>query len=146
MRSKDRRSVSSWSSPFTSGGQERLDRANDRLDAKVVEKHLTLDNSMEGNDHKVSLLPEDFKSMVNCIRDVEQALGKYTERRLSQGELINREVLAKSLITNRNLEIRQTLSEDMIEVKSPGKGLQPNRKKEFQRFEISARKKKSKRG
>jgi N-acetylneuraminate synthase len=79
----------------------------------------------------VSLLPKEFKSMITSIREVEQALGEYTERRPSQGELINREVLAKSLIINRNLEAGQTITADMIEVKSPGKGLQPNRKKEL---------------
>ena len=101
------------------------------MGAKLIEKHLTLDKSMEGNDHKVSLLPKEFKSMTTSIREVEQALGEYTERRPSQGELINREVLAKSLIINRYLEAGQTITADMIEVKSPGKGLQPNRKKEL---------------
>ncbi|SVD24057.1 uncharacterized protein METZ01_LOCUS376911, partial [marine metagenome] len=74
---------------------------------------------------------EEFKSMVECIRDLEQALGKNNERFISQGELINREALAKSLIINRNLEIGKTITSNMIEVKSPGKGLQPNRKKEL---------------
>ena len=101
------------------------------MGAKLIEKHLTLDKSLEGNDHKVSLLPEEFKSMVECIRDLEQALGKNNERFISQGELINREALAKSLIINRNLEIGKTITSNMIEVKSPGKGLQPNRKKEL---------------
>ncbi|MEE3145736.1 MAG: N-acetylneuraminate synthase family protein [Bacteroidota bacterium] len=101
------------------------------MGAKLIEKHLTLDKSLEGNDHKVSLLPEEFKSMVDCIRDLEQALGKNNERFISQGELINREALAKSLIINRNLEIGKTITSNMIEVKSPGKGLQPNRKKEL---------------
>jgi sialic acid synthase SpsE/sugar phosphate isomerase/epimerase len=101
------------------------------MGAKVIEKHLTLDQNMEGNDHKVSLLPNEFKTMITYIREVEQAMGKYTERVPSQGELMNREVLAKSLIINRNLETGQTITADMIEVKSPGKGLQPNRKKEL---------------
>lgn len=57
--------------------------------AKVIEKHFTLDKSMEGNDHKVSLLPEEFTAMVQGIRQVEQALGTASERRLSQGELMS---------------------------------------------------------
>ncbi|MGK7886071.1 MAG: N-acetylneuraminate synthase family protein, partial [Crocosphaera sp.] len=99
--------------------------------AKVIEKHFTLDKSMEGNDHKVSLLPQEFKDMVEGIRQVEEALGTSSERQLSQGELMNRETLAKSLIINCDLEPGEVITEAMIEVKSPGKGLQPNRQKEL---------------
>ena len=99
--------------------------------AKVIEKHFTLDKSMEGNDHKVSLLPEEFKSMVEGVRQVEEALGTASERQLSQGELMNRETLAKSLIINCDLQPGEVITEAMIEVKSPGKGLQPNRRKEL---------------
>ncbi|ACK67416.1 N-acylneuraminate-9-phosphate synthase [Rippkaea orientalis PCC 8801] len=99
--------------------------------AKVIEKHFTLDKTMEGNDHKVSLLPDEFRAMVEGIRQVEEALGTTGERRLSQGELMNRETLAKSLIINCNLSPGQMITAEMIEVKSPGKGLQPNRKSEL---------------
>ena len=99
--------------------------------AKIVEKHFTLDKSLEGNDHKVSLLPAEFQAMIEGIRQVEEALGTATERRLSQGELMNRETLAKSLVINCDLEAGQIIKEEMLEVKSPGKGLQPNRKAEL---------------
>ncbi|MEM9904048.1 MAG: N-acetylneuraminate synthase family protein, partial [Cyanobacteria bacterium P01_D01_bin.44] len=99
--------------------------------AKVIEKHFSLDKTMEGNDHKVSLLPEEFKKMVQGIRQVEQALGTPGERRLSQGELMNRETLAKSLVINCNLQVGEIITADMISIKSPGKGLQPNRKGEL---------------
>ncbi len=99
--------------------------------AKVIEKHFTLDKSMEGNDHKVSLLPAEFQAMVEGIRQVESAIGKAGDRRLSQGELMNRETLAKSLVINCDLQPGQIITEAMIEVKSPGKGLQPNRKTEL---------------
>ncbi len=96
--------------------------------ANVIEKHFTLDRTLEGNDHKVSLLPAEFQAMVEGIRQVEQALGTATERRLSQGELMNRETLAKSLVINCNLEPGEEITAEMIVVKSPGQGLQPNRK------------------
>ena len=99
--------------------------------AKVIEKHFTLDKSMEGNDHKVSLLPNEFQAMVEGIRQVETALGSAGNRRLSQGELMNRETLAKSLVINRDLQPGETIVEAAIDVKSPGKGLQPNRKAEL---------------
>lgn len=99
--------------------------------AKVIEKHFTLDKSMEGNDHKVSLLPKEFKAMIQGIRQIEEALGTTVERQPSQGELLNRETLAKSLVINRDLEPGQIITDDMIEVKSPGRGLQPNQKAEL---------------
>ena len=45
------------------------------LGAKVIEKHLTLDKSLEGPDHHASLDPEEFKEMVRQIRSIELALG-----------------------------------------------------------------------
>lgn len=99
--------------------------------AKVIEKHITLDKTMEGNDHKVSLLPDEFAAMVECIRQTEQALGSNASRAMSQGERMNRENLSKSLIINCDVNEGETILESMIDVKSPGKGLQPNRKKDL---------------
>lgn len=99
--------------------------------ARVIEKHLTLDRGMEGSDHRVSLLPAEFQAMVQGIREVELAMGKADERRPSQGEIMNREVLGKSLMINRDLSAGAIITEDMIEVKSPGQGLPPYRKGEL---------------
>jgi sialic acid synthase SpsE/sugar phosphate isomerase/epimerase len=96
--------------------------------AKVIEKHFTLDRSWEGNDHRVSLLPSEFRSMVQGIREVEEALGSGEARRITQGEMMNREVLAKSLIASRDISLGETLDADMLDVRSPGQGLSPNRK------------------
>ncbi|MBZ0147310.1 MAG: N-acetylneuraminate synthase family protein [Pseudorhodoplanes sp.] len=97
--------------------------------AKVIEKHFTIDRAMEGNDHRVSLLPNEFSEMVHAIRQVEQALGSGGVRRLGQGELMNRETLAKSLVAARDIAPGEVIAADMLAVKSPGKGLQPNRRK-----------------
>ena len=98
------------------------------LGAKVIEKHLTLDRSMEGNDHRVSLLPDEFGEMVARIREVEESLGTAGERRVTQGELMNREVLAKSLVAAVPIARGATIDETMIAVRSPGQGLQPYHK------------------
>lgn len=97
------------------------------LGARIVEKHFTVNRSMEGNDHKVSLLPAEFTEMVQQIRNIEEAMGQGGERALTQGEMINRENLAKSLIINCDLSQGQLIKRSMIVVKSPGQGLQPNR-------------------
>lgn len=99
--------------------------------AKVIEKHFTLDRNWEGNDHRVSLLPDEFRAMVQSIREVEQALGSGEARRVTQGEMMNREVLAKSLIANRDIAVGEVVCAEMVDVRSPGQGLSPNRKAEL---------------
>jgi N-acetylneuraminate synthase len=95
------------------------------LGAKVIEKHFTLDKSLPGNDHKVSLLPEEFAEMHRSIRIIEQSIGEGGGRQISQGELMNRETLAKSLISTRDIQQGDRITRNDIEVKSPGQGLQP---------------------
>ncbi|MDP4540582.1 N-acetylneuraminate synthase family protein [Qipengyuania sp. DY56-A-20] len=99
--------------------------------ARVVEKHFTIDRSMEGNDHRVSLLPGEFKEMVRLIRDVEAALGTDKPRMVTQGEMMNREVLAKSLVAARPISKGATIQEADLESRSPGQGLQPYRRRDL---------------
>ena len=101
------------------------------MGAKIIEKHFTVDRGMEGNDHKVSLLPNEFAEMVRQIRAVEESMGQPAERELTQGELINRENLAKSLVITQHLPEGGTIRREMIAIKSPGQGLQPNRIEEI---------------
>jgi N-acetylneuraminate synthase len=93
--------------------------------AKVIEKHFTIDRTMEGNDHRVSLLPSEFKDMVRSIREVEEAMGGNKPRVLTQGELMNREVLAKSIVAARPIAEGQIITSDDLALQSPGQGLQP---------------------
>ncbi|ROZ63038.1 acetylneuraminic acid synthetase [Kocuria soli] len=94
--------------------------------AKIIEKHLTWDRAMEGNDHKVSLLSEEFSRMTAQIREVEASLGSTRPRVVSTGEAMNRINLSKSLVASRQLEPGHVVGEADVEVKSPGRGLQPN--------------------
>ncbi|AEE22235.1 N-acetylneuraminate synthase [Glaciecola sp. 4H-3-7+YE-5] len=93
--------------------------------AKVIEKHFTLDRQQEGNDHKVSLLPDEFKEMVTAIRQVEAAMGSNLPRKISQGEMMNRESLGKSVIADVSIAKGEKITRKMLAVKSPGKGLAP---------------------
>jgi sialic acid synthase SpsE/sugar phosphate isomerase/epimerase len=96
------------------------------LGAIVIERHITLDREMEGPDHAASLEPGEFKALVAGIREVESARGEpLAERALSQGELINRENLAKSLVAARAIAAGTIVTEADVAVKSPGQGLSP---------------------
>jgi sialic acid synthase SpsE/sugar phosphate isomerase/epimerase len=99
--------------------------------AKIVEKHITLDRDMEGTDHKASLLPSEFKEMVEGIRQVEASFGGARVRTMTQGERMNRSNLAKSVVASREIKKGERITEDMLTSKSPGRGLQPHRKGEL---------------
>ncbi|MDR7252127.1 N-acetylneuraminate synthase [Nocardioides sp. BE266] len=96
------------------------------LGARIIEKHFTIDRDLEGNDHKVSLLPGEFREMVQRVREVEEALGTSAPRAVSTGEMMNRVNLAKSLVAARRIEVGEVLTDADIDIKSPGRGLQPN--------------------
>ena len=101
------------------------------LGAKIVEKHFTLDKEMEGSDHKVSLLPDEFKLMITSIRNVEAALVYSETRVVSQGEMLNKESLGKSVVATRDIEIGSVISGEDLTLKSPGKGLSPDKVKDL---------------
>jgi sialic acid synthase SpsE/sugar phosphate isomerase/epimerase len=98
------------------------------LGACIVERHITLDRGLEGPDHLASLEPVEFKNLVDGIRSVEQAMRwEGPGRHVSQGELLNRENLAKSVIAKRSIEVGQVFSQDSFRIASPGQGLAPYR-------------------
>lgn len=98
------------------------------LGAKLVERHITLDRGMEGPDHLASLEPEEFRQLVDGIRQLELALPwQGPGRHASQGELLNRENLGKSVIAACNIARGTVLDASMLRVASPGQGLPPYR-------------------
>ena len=95
------------------------------LGSCVIERHFTLDRYMEGPDHCASLTLGEFKRMVVGIREIERSLGEGKVRQLSQGEMINRENLGKSLVAATSLSKGLIINADHIKVLSPGQGLSP---------------------
>lgn len=94
------------------------------FDICLIERHFTQDRKMEGPDHAASLTQDEFKRMVLGIREIELSLGGH-QRMLSQGEMINRENLSKSLVSSRPLKKGEILCANDIKVRSPGQGLSP---------------------
>ena len=50
------------------------------LGAEIIEKHLTLDKTLEGPDHMASLEPNEFSNLVKGIRRISKALGSDEEK------------------------------------------------------------------
>ncbi len=96
------------------------------MGASIIEKHLTLDRTQEGPDHKASLEPYEFKRLVRDIRIADQAMGN-EKRFLLRGEVLNRELFGKSLLASCDIPRGTKITREMIQVKGPGKGLPPYR-------------------
>ena len=101
-----------------------VDIAAAAMGVSVIEKHLTLDNNMDGPDHKASLEPKDFIAMVSAIRNIEKALGDY-EKKPSPSESINMDVVRKSIVANQVIKKGDVLSDNNITTKRPGTGISP---------------------
>lgn len=94
------------------------------LGARVIEKHFTLDKTMEGPDHKASLEPAELKLMVQSIRNVEKALGDGVKKPAAC-EVRNMAVARKSLVAAEDLLKGTVLTREMLVVKRPGDGIEP---------------------
>ncbi|HRD21045.1 MAG TPA: N-acetylneuraminate synthase, partial [Fervidobacterium sp.] len=92
------------------------------LGACIIEKHFTLDRNMQGPDHKASLEPDDFKSMVRAIRNVEDALGNGIKRPTkSEDEIKN--VVRKKLVAVRDMKKGQIIELADVTLKRVNVGL-----------------------
>lgn len=94
------------------------------LGASVIEKHFTLDKTMEGPDHKASLEPTELKAMVAAIRNIEKAMGDGIKK-LSKSEQENIAVARKSIIAIKNIKKGTTFTQENIAAKRPGTGISP---------------------
>lgn len=95
------------------------------LGAKVIEKHFTLDRSLPGPDHAASLEPEELKSMVKGIRNIELAISGSGVKEPSQSELKNKVVARKSLHLNKDLNKGEEIKEEDLIALRPGDGISP---------------------
>ena len=94
------------------------------MGAKIIEKHFTLDRTMEGPDHKASLEPNELTQMVSCIRDVEKSLGSGIKAP-DDAELGNRAVARKGLHTSKTIQKGEAFCPENITTKRPEDGLSP---------------------
>jgi N,N'-diacetyllegionaminate synthase len=94
------------------------------LGAKCIEKHFTLDRTMEGPDHLASLEPDELKAMVKAIRNIETALGNGVKKP-SKTELKNKTAARKSIHLVKDIAAGTVLKEEDLIMKRPGDGISP---------------------
>lgn len=95
------------------------------LGAKVIEKHFTLDKTMEGPDHAASLEPDELKNMVKAIRNVEQAMAGSGLKKPSPSEIKNINIARKSIVAKTDIRKGEVFTENNLTVKRPGNGVSP---------------------
>lgn len=94
------------------------------LGAEVIEKHFTLDKTLQGNDHYHAGDPEDFKKAIANFKWIDTVLGS-SEKTVLQCEMIPRREARRSLVLTRNMKQGETISNEDLMPKRPGTGISP---------------------
>ena len=94
------------------------------LGAVVIEKHITLDRSLPGPDHRASLEPLELTEMVKAIRNIEQALGS-PAKEPSPSEWPNRAIARKSIHLKHVMNTGRSITMDDLIMLRPGDGISP---------------------
>lgn len=94
------------------------------LGATCIEKHFTLDKTMEGPDHKASLEPDELKAMISGIRNIEKALGS-SIKKPSSSEKPNITIARKSIVASKKITEGTVLTIENMTTKRPATGISP---------------------
>lgn len=90
--------------------------------ARVIEKHFTLDTNMEGPDHLASTEPEEFKRMVDSIRNIEVCLGDGVKQPSVDEKTISK-VILKKIVAKNNIKKGQVIQANDLCIKRSSSGL-----------------------
>jgi pseudaminic acid synthase len=91
--------------------------------AKIIEKHFILDRSIGGPDSSFSMNEQEFKSMVDAIREAESAVGKI-DYRLTEKQRKGRD-FSRSLYVVKDIMVGELITEENVRSIRPGFGLHP---------------------
>lgn len=109
-------------SDHTEGNEVALAAA--ALGACVIEKHITLDRSLPGPDHRSSMEPEAFKALVRQVRVVEAAMGSGCKKPAGS-EAGTRRVIRRSLALRQAMTSGQTIQRGHLTALRPATGIPP---------------------
>lgn len=94
--------------------------------ANVIEKHLTHDRSLRGEDFESALNPDDFKKFVQNLREIEKAFGWSWVRPLSKAERDYRQVARKRIVAAQYIKAGEKITKGRIAFKRSDEGLFPD--------------------
>lgn len=93
------------------------------LGANLIEKHFTLDKTLPGPDHKLSLDPNEFREMVKNIRITEKALGDGIKRPIESEKVISS--VRRSIVAREIIPKGTKITKEMLKIVRPGTGIEP---------------------
>jgi len=94
------------------------------LGATIIEKHFTLDRTMEGPDHAASLTPTELNDFVIALRHISKMLGNGVKSP-TQSEISNMEGIRRSVVAAHDLDVGSILQNSDLTCKRPGTGIAP---------------------
>ena len=98
------------------------------LGATVIEKHFILDKKIGGPDANFSLDENEFKQMVDSVRDAGKVLGEVIYE--VPDKVKNNRKFARSLYVVKDIKAGEVITEENVRSIRPGYGLHPKYLKE----------------
>jgi len=95
------------------------------LGATIIEKHFTVDKTLNGPDHSSSLEPNELTEMIKSIRNIEEACSGSGIKEPSSSEIKNKSIVRKSIYLNSDVKKGDKLTEDMLIALRPANGISP---------------------
>jgi sialic acid synthase SpsE len=96
------------------------------LGACIIEKHITLDRSLPGPDHKFAIEPAPLREMISRLRDVESSLGNGAKTGPRQEEQEMFDKGRRSLHAKIRIPKGTSITFEMLTTKRPGLGIDPS--------------------
>ena len=94
------------------------------LGIQFIEKHITLDHSLKGPDHQMSMEPNDFSQYVKSIHNAERILGDGIKKTLPCEQEVKK-LGRKSIVSKRFICKDHIITKSDLDIKRPGTGIPP---------------------
>jgi len=116
------------------------------LGAKVIEKHFTMSNELNGPDHKFSMTPKSWKEMIERSKELESSLGD-GEKKIEDNEIdtvilqrrsirVNKEIKKNHIIERGDLDILRPCPKNSIDPRNINKIIGKKINKDITKDEI----------
>ena len=90
--------------------------------ANLIEKHFTIDQSLEGPDHKHSCNPEDFKNLTSSVLNIFKARGSLKDHWWKESKLLNK---LEEENAARDIEVGEIITYNMLKICRPENDFKP---------------------
>jgi sialic acid synthase SpsE len=104
--------------------------------ATILEKHFTLDKTMEGPDQTLSAEPAEFSKMVTKIRSVEEGLGG-GDIECAPSEVDSAYSMRRGIKAKTDINKGEKLTQEKLKISRPETGISPDNYQEVLNLEVS---------